>query len=46
MLGTQENSIKKSLELNEFLVMEAEKYNIDIESVVEEKFRLLLRIFP
>lgn len=46
MLGQQETTIKTMIDLNEFLVIEAEKYNIDIESVVEQKFRLLLRIFP
>lgn len=46
MLGQQEPTIKTMIDLNEFLVIEAEKYNIDIESVVEQKFRLLLRIFP
>jgi hypothetical protein len=37
---------KRTLDLDECLVKEAELYNIDIEDVVEQKFKSLSRIFP
>jgi hypothetical protein len=37
---------KRTLDLDECLVKEAELYNIDIEAVIEQKFKSLSRIFP
>lgn len=37
---------KRTLDLDECLVKEAELYNIDIEVIVEQKLKSLLRIFP
>lgn len=37
---------KKDLELDINLIIEAEKYHIDIEEIVEKRFKFLMSIFP
>ena len=37
---------KKKVELNINLITEAEKYHINIEEIVEKRFKLLMSIFP
>lgn len=45
MLQEVENEVKPVI-LNEFLIKEAEKLNIDVEDVIKKRLKFLSHIFP